>query len=324
MAAVITAQPQDSSATVGTTHTFTVGYTTVGNASFQWIVGGQVVDGATSDTFDTLVATTSNSYTTVQVVIIDDSDGLGVTSEVALAISLSAEKTATRHSLVFNYDDNNFTWRDPLIEIGNDVDGYKLYDITWETYNFTPGFQQRWEDWQEGAVRAATWQDELDLADADKTRWIDTFSKGDAKEILQVSNGTVHAADKVDNRQGSLKRYWCMRTQMDMDDMVPEWTTNKIKQIKQFVFHMQSDQRLIDAARDNTVDFYVGWSQNLMEDPNWKSPVTVSLEDRQAGGRYKVDYRTSGRYLSTMYDFTDSINLAFTGGDIDAAETAGR
>ena len=111
---------------------------------------------------------------------------------------------------------------------------------------------------------------------------------------------------------------------MDLDDLVPDWTTNRIKQIKQFVFHMQSDQRFVLPADANDFSFYVGWSNNLMEDPNWKAPVTVNLEDRKAGGQYKIDYRTSGRYLSMSFDFTNSEQLAFTGGDMDANQVAGR
>ena len=129
--------------------------------------------------------------------------------------------------------------------------------------------------------------------------------------------------DQVDNRYGALKQFYIERTQMDMDDLVSDWTTNKIKQIRQFVFHLQSDERFI-TTDPNEIGFYVGWSNNLMEDPNYKAPVTVDLRSRDNGGKYKVDYRTSGRYLSMRYDLTDSKQLAFTGGDIDAKEAAGR
>lgn len=291
------------------------------DASYQWFVDGAAVDGETATTFDTLVATSQNSYSLVTCTIIDNADNTGVTSDVALAISLTgaAGSTTSRHSLVFNYDDNNFTWKDPLVEIGNDVDGYALYDIGFQRYGFTPGWQERWEDYNDGAVSAATWA----TVDATK-RWVDTADKGDSKEILQIANGVVYRADAVLNRQGSIKKYYVERTQMDLDDQVPQWTTNRIKQVKQFVFHMQSDQRKIDVNRVNTVDFYTGWSQNLMEDPNWKPAKAVNLEDRSNGGQYKVDYRTSGRYLSVAWDLTDSQQLAFTGGDIDANEVGGR
>lgn len=321
MAATITTQPVDSTVAEGSTHSFTVAASGVGNLTYQWLVDGVVQEGETGTTFNTLVASTSNSYALVTVTVVDDDDGIGETSDVALAITLSAELTATRHGLVFNYDDNNFTWKDTLVEIGNDVDGYKLYDITYETYGFTPGWQARWEDYKDGAVKAQTWENALS---GEGNRWSDTYGTSNAKEIMQVSNGDVYKADQVDNRQNSLKNFFVERTQMDLDDLVPDWTTNRIKQIKQFVFHMQSDMRFIDANRENTVDFYVGWSNNLMDDPAWKAPITVKLEDRASGGAYKVDYRTSGRYLSTRYDLSDSVQLAFTGGDIDANQVAGR
>ena len=122
------------------------------------------------------------------------------------------------------------------------------------------------------------------------------FSIGENTELLTVANGMVYTSEKIANRSSSLKRYYATRTQIDLDDLVPEWTTNKIKQIKQFIFHMQSDPRLITG--DNQIDYYVGWANNLMEEPNWKAARTVDLRKLSNGGDYKIDYRTSGRYLA--------------------------
>lgn len=328
MAATITLQPVDSSATVGASHTFTVGATGVGTLSYQWVVAGVAVDSdvqplAVTNTYTGLVATATNSYTPVYCLITDSDDNVTVQSDAALAISTVASTFNTRHGLVYNYDDDNFTWKDPAVEIGNATDGWKLYDVSYQTYGFAPGWQERWSDYALGGVKQATWADELAKPTADKTRWTDTFDKSNSKEVLQVTNGLVYKADQVNNRYGALKQFFIERTQMDMDDLVPDWTTNKVKQIKQFVFHMQSDERFI-TTDPNEIDFYVGWSNNLMEDPKYKPPVTVDLRSRDKGGKYKVDYRTSGRYLSMRYDLTDSKQLAFTGGDIDAKEAAGR
>lgn len=323
MAATITQQPVDSSVGVGGTHTFTVVATGTGTLSYQWFVNGVPVDGATSSTFNTYVATANNSYTPVKVNVLDDADGFGVASDAALAISTQATTFNTRHGLVYNYDDDNFTWKDPAVEIGNGTDGWALYDVNYQTYGFAPGWQERWSDYALGAIKGSTWAGEIAKPTADKTRWTDTFDKSNSKEVLQVTDGLVYKADQVDNRYGALKQFFIERTQIDMDDLVPDWTTNKVKQIKQFVFHMQSDERFI-TTDPNEVDFYVGWSNNLMEDPKYKAPVSVDLRSRDNGGKYKVDYRTSGRYLSMRYDLTDTKQLAFTGGDIDAKEAAGR
>lgn len=328
MTATITQQPIDSSVTVDTYHTFTVGATGVGTLTYQWVVGGVSVDpevypSAGQAAFNELLATAANSYTPVYCLITDSDNNVTIQSEVALAISLSTSVTNTRHALVYNYDDDNFTWKDPYVEIGQDGVGWALYDVSFQHYGFTPGWQERWSDYGVGGVKEQTWADALAIPVRDRLRWTDTFDKSDTKEVIQVTDGLVYRADQVDNRYGALKMFYVKRTQMDMDDLVPEWTTNKVKQIKQFVFHMQSDERFI-TDDPNTIDFYVGWSNNLMEDPNWKPPVTVSLRDRAAGGKYKVDYRTSGRYLSMKYDLRNSKQMAFTGGDIDAKEAAGR
>ena len=322
MAVTITQQPVDSIVTVGSTHSFTVAATaTNGTLRYEWFYKGVATGFPSAATYDELLAGEDNSYATVYCIVYDD-DNIGVQTDIVLAISLKADVFNNLHALVFNYDDNNFTWKDPAVEQGNEIDGYKLYDVTFQTYGFTPGFQERWSDYGIFSQRALDWND----AKADggnPTRWTDTFSKSNSKEIVQVTNGLVYTADQVDNRYGALKQFFIERTQMDMDDMVPDWTTNKVKQIKQFVFHMQSDERRI-TVDPNEIDFYVGWSTNLMDEPNWKAPVQIDLRSTDNGGQYKVDYRTSGRYLSMRYDLTDSKQLAFTGGDIDAKEAAGR
>ena len=323
MTATITVQPQDSRAVVGATHTFSVSATGSGTLSYQWYLDGVAELGETSSTYTTLTAAIDNSYTKVTVVVFDDADNTYVTSDVAFAISTTPANNATRHSLVFNYDDNNFTWKDPYVEMLNDQGQYELFDITFQSYGFTPGWQERWNDYSSGGVSESTWEDAKAGA-VNAVLWSETSTKGDSKQVMQIANGYLYQADSQINRQNSLKKYYVERTQMDLDDLNPEWTTNKIKQIKQFVFHMQSDQKVIASDRDNTIDFYVGWSNNLMEDPNWKPPVEISLEDRKWGGQYKIDYRSSGRYLAMHFDLTNTTQIAFTGGDMDAKEASGR
>lgn len=313
MTVSITTQPETSRALVGELHTFAVSATGTEPLTYEWFVEG-VSQGVVSDRLFYYEARADNSFHRIYVVVGDD-DNTFESSETVVAISQTDTPNMQRHALVWNYDDNNFTWKDPAIEVGDE-----LYDVTWSTYGFSPGFQGRWSDYQSGGINESTWEQ----ARVANIRWSDTYSEGESKEVLQISTGQLWKADKVINAQDSLKRYYATRTQIDMDDLVPEWTTNKIKYIKQFVFHMQADQKDIPEDRDNTVDFSVGWAQNLMEEPNWQDAREIILEDRASGGKYKVDYRTSGRYLSLSFDFTNSTQLALTGGDIDAQETHGR
>lgn len=313
----IISPPQDSTVNVGESHTFEVFASGTGTLSYQWFVNGEEAEGATSSSFS-LQATLTNSYSLIYVLVQDDFDSQAVSTEPALAISRAASPNMTRHALVFNYDDNNFTWKDPAIEIQDPSDSsWDLYDITFQTYGFTPGFQERWTDYS-----GVSWND-ANSGGSSAVRWVDTFSIGDTKEIIEVANGTLYKANQEINRTGSLKRYFVTRTQIDMDDLNSNWTTNKIKYINQFVFHTQSDQRIV-ADRDSNFDFYVGWSLNLMDDPDWRPAVTVDLENRANNGDYKIDYRTSGRYLSMSFDVTDCAQLAMTGGDILADERGGR
>lgn len=313
MTSSITTQPADSSVLIGETHAFTVVDNRPGPLEYEWFVDG-VSQGVqlTPDFIGPLVADLLNSYTKVYVIIRDTSDNSFATSDTAFAISKTAAATATRHSLVWNYDDNNFTWRDPLVEKEQ-----KLYDIQYQAYGFSPGHQERWFQYKSGGDKENTWDAVGNLT------WNETFSRGKSKQIMQIVDGDVYLAEQQVNAPGSLKRYYVTRTQIDFDDLVPEWNSNLIKQIKQFTFHLQSDQRFI-GDNTNNIQFYVGWANNLMEDPNWKSAITVDLQDRKFGGDYRIDYRTSGRYLAYSFDFTDSEQLAFTGGHVDANVVAGR
>lgn len=312
MTASIATQPVDSSVLIGSTHSFTVAVGGTGPFEYEWFVNdvSQGVQGTSE--FNTLIADLLNSYTKVFVIVKDTADNTFATSDIAFAISETSSVTATRHSLVWNYDDNNFTWRDPLIEKEQ-----KLYDIQYQVYGFSPGHQERWSQYKQGGDNELTW------ASAGSLTWDQTFSKGDSKQTLQIADGDIYLAEQKVNAPNSLKRYYVTRTQIDFDDLVSEWNSNLIKQIKQFTFHIQSDQKII-LDSENNIQFYIGWSNNLMENPNWKPAINVDLQDRKFGGDYKIDYRTSGRYLAYSFDFTDSEQIAFTGGYIDANVVSGR
>lgn len=326
MPAVIEYQPRDSYARIGETHSFTVQATGT-SLSYQWYFQDSIVEGATSATWDTLEATTDNSYQPVYV-IVSDSDGTVVNSNVVLAVSRTVAQSQvdsitnpysaqTRHALMWNYKNDTFTWKDPATE--QEVDGeFSVYDSDFQTFGFMPGFQQRWNDYKSGAYLESTWTAAASLT------WLETFSKGSDKEMLIVSNGQLFRGEVQRNRVGSLKKYFVERTQIDFDGLSPEFRSGKVKQTKRFVMDVQGDQKQVSRGSVNKVDFYVGWSMNLMEDPKYKGPVTFDLQARDFGGSYKVDYRSSGRYMGMLFDMTEASQLSFTGGEVEVAQTSGR
>jgi hypothetical protein len=82
---------------------------------------------------------------------------------------------------------------------------------------------------------------------------------------------------------------------------------------------------MVSEDYDSKVDMYVGWSMNLMQEPNYKkTPVSFDLQATDFGGSYKVDYRSSGRYMGFYFDMTEANQLSFTGGEVDVSQTSGR
>ena len=321
MTAVITLEPLDSVVVIGQAHSFTV-EATGGTLEYQWFVNEIPVDGATSATFDTLIATAENSYTPVYVIVTDTSDSTEATSVTALALSqpvpiFNPYANLSKHALMWNYKNDTFTWKDPATE--QEVGGnFGLFDVDFQVFGFVPGFQQRWEDYKETAFLESTW------SAASSLLWLDTFSKGKDKEMLMVSNGQLLRGEVQRNRVGSEKVYFAERTQIDFDGLSPEFRSGNVKQTKRFVMDVQGDQKQVSRGSVNKVDFYVGWSMNLMEDPKYKGPITFDLQARDFGGSYKVDYRSSGRYMGMFFDMTEASQLSFTGGEVEVAQTSGR
>lgn len=324
MTVYIEKQPVESRQAIGYDHTFSVGaIATDGPIRYQWYVGGLPIAGADSSVYKP-TASADNSNKTVFVVVRDDSDSLVsvdvtmVTTELPTAGAPTGYEDVTSHALLWNFKNDTFTWKDPTVEqlVGNE---YKQLNIDSQTYAFRPGFQQRWEDYKDGAVLASTW------ADAGTLAWFQTFSKGRDKEMLVVSNGQLFKAESARNRANSYKQYFVERTQLDFDGVSPEFRSGKIKQTKRFVMDIQGDQRMIVTGEESKVDMYVGWSLNLMADPNYKkTPLSFDLQSTDFGGSYKVDYRSSGRYMGLYFDMTEANQLSFTGGEIDVSQTSGR
>jgi hypothetical protein len=326
MTVYIERQPVESRQAIGFDHFFSVGaIATDGPIRYQWYLGGIPVVGANSSVFKP-EATSANSGKLVFVVITDDTSS--ATSNTvrmrATEANIIGDPNAggylnvDKHALLWNFKNDTFTWKDPTTE-QQDGDKYLQHDVDSQSYAFVPGFQQRWEDYQSGALLESTWADAGDLT------WFQTFSKGRDKEMLIVSNGQLFKAEAQRNRPDSHKQYFVERTQLDFDGLSAEFRSGKVKQTKRFILDIQGDQRMVSEDYDSKVDMYVGWSMNLMQEPNYKkTPVSFDLQATDFGGSYKVDYRSSGRYMGFYFDMTEANQLSFTGGEVDVSQTSGR
>ena len=214
-----------------------------------------------------------------------------------------------RTSLVWNFEDDNFTWMDAAIDMDT-----KLDPVVCMHYNFDAGFQTRWSDLDALGV---LWSDLQDQG----TRWSDFYGGGQDQNMLWLSDTGVYKSDQVVTQSG-MKTYFVEKTNIDLDESLGI-TTNKWKHLRQFYFHLKSNRAEAGIA-ENNFTFSTGWSKNLMDAPDWHAPITVNLQTTANDGRHKVDLRTTGRYLALRIDFTSTLEFAMTGGDLDVEPTHGR
>jgi len=220
--------------------------------------------------------------------------------------------TRTRTALVYNFEDDNYTWMD-----ASEPTAEGLKPVVCMQYGFNPGWVTRWTDLID---TGETWADLL--GEAPQREWIDFYSHGTEENMFWLTADRLLKSDQQIQLIDNPKEYFVERKHIDLDDLVQAWTTNKWKHLKQFYFHLQSPADIGDSA--NTFDIAVGWSKNLMDDPEWLAPSTINLQSTTNSGEYKYDFRTTGRYLAMKMDFSNTKEIKMTGGDLDASESHGR
>ena len=222
---------------------------------------------------------------------------------------------STRLALVWNFEDNNFTWMDSSVIVGTE-----LSSVVCMKYGFEPGWQTRWED-----LDAVTWDDLSAGTDpwsvlAERpARWEDFYEAGGEQNMYWLTSEGVYTSDQVIDRTG-VKKYFVERISIDLDDVMGT-TSQSYKQVKQLYPLLQSPSAV---TGENLYDFKIGWANNLMDIPDYKPAVTIDLQKTSVGGRHKIDQRGTGRYLAMYWDFTYTDEIAFTGVDVNAAEVYGR
>lgn len=231
---------------------------------------------------------------------------------VIILFNLGGFGISSRECLVYNYEDDNYTFQDAATQ---DADLQQaLLGVEWMTYDFIPGWQVRWSDLE---AAGTTWQD---LEDAG-TRWSDFYKHGDEEAMFWLNNEGLWRSDMYAETAGN-KNYYVERVGIDLDDMVPQWTTNLWKFISEFYFHLQSPSPTLVTPNEFSVQF--GWAETLMDEPTWELPIVVNLDSIQKGGEYKADTRTAGRYLSLRLIFNTTQRIKMSGADINAEEFYGR
>jgi hypothetical protein len=241
------------------------------------------------------------------------SGGLTRIVSFSLAAYDGVEAFTRRNALVWNFEDDNYTWMDAAVDTGTD-----LTDVVCMHYAFAPGWGVRWQDLIPEPTEI--WKGGTGTIITATTKWSDLLSAGNDKHLFWLATDGVYRSDQAVKTDG-VKRYFVERVAIDLDDLVPEWTTNNFKHLRQFYFHLQSPTPL-DGTNNFTMR--VGWGKTLMDAPTWEPEVTVNLQETDSSGAYKADLRTTGRYLSIEMNFDTTNELKMSGGDMDVILSHGR
>ena len=184
-------------------------------------------------------------------------------------------------------------------------------------YGFNPGWLVRWSDLDAGGD---TWDGSGDLLTA-TTKWSDFYSHGTEENLFWLASDGVYRSDQVVKTDG-IKDYFVTRDDIDLDDVVQQWTSSNYKHAKQFFFHLETPKTI--GTDVNNFTFIPGAKNNLEDDPSWREPVTVNLQKTANSGRHKVDFRVTGRYLAMEMNFNTTSEIRMSGGELDAEEAHGR
>jgi hypothetical protein len=228
-----------------------------------------------------------------------------------------------RFALVWNFEDNNFTWMDASV-----IDAGELVPSVCMTYGLEPGWQTTWASLLDhGIIWGAEGDTGLDnlMAGTDEwgdgespTGWDDFYYAGKEQGMFWLSDAGVSEADQVLDKSG-LKQYFAERVSMDFDDALGS-TSNTYKHVRQLFPLLESPE----SGAMNTYRFSIGWSANLMDEPDYKPGRTIYLNKSGYSGKHKIDTRSTGRYMAMKWDFTYTDEIAMTGVDIDIEESHGR
>lgn len=219
---------------------------------------------------------------------------------------------ATIDALIWNFEEDNFTFADSW------VDAISPEAVICMQYQNDPGWSVRYVDLMPGGVQETTY---LSLI-ANGTRYVDLSSLGEEENLYWLTAKGLYLSDQAAATTGT-KSYFVERRNIDLNDIVGEFTTSKWIHAKQLYFHLAS-QLQAEVQSVNIFAIQVGWSDSLMDEPKWLPLSNINLQTRESGGRVKYDFRSTGRYLALRMYFDTTAEIKMTGAEIDVVQAHGR
>jgi len=308
----ITQHPQDVYGSPGGVRIFSVSVFDNGEeASFQWYKNDEPITGETSSTLEiTLSEVLSPSEYWVKV---SDQYGYQDSRRAQAIVYSGAEEPETvyREGMLWNFEDNNFSWMDSSIDKIN-----QLEDIVCMKYQPDPGFITRWADLKVGGSYERTWQE----LESNNALWSDFYGKGAELNMYWLSDTGLWLSDQFVKINGK-KQYYVERVLIDLNEIVSDFTSNRWIYANQLYFHLKG---LLESEESNYFNVSVGWADTLNDEPDFLPLERVNLQTRQRQGTVKHDFRSTGRYLALRFEFNETSKIQFTGAEINAEQTHGR
>ncbi len=202
----------------------------------------------------------------------------------------------TRLALAYNYEDDNYSTIDASYDNGTAL--VPVVDMVYGL-NFVAA---------QGTEVAGTW-DESNLSwdSYGPVQWSPT---AEDIALFWLTKDQLFRANALSTPAPN-KNYIVRKTNIDLDELNPQLTTNLWKHLRQMYPH---------AAGSGVMRVRFGWSPSLETAPNWDDYIDYPLNTVTA----KVDTRTTGRYLAMEFRMEDTTLLRFSGADIDVLPVYGR
>jgi hypothetical protein len=210
--------------------------------------------------------------------------------------------------LIYNYKDNNFSQGQAYVTVGQaGVGGRSINDAVCFMYGFDESDTVTWAQIESEGKSWSEWF-------ATDTSWASLQQVGFKQKMFWMTAGGLYEAERREVSDEN-KLYFVERYGIDLSELNPQMTSNRWKHLRQLYPHVDTVNQPEGVTESwSDVQFTVGWTDTLLSKVvNNKDIITYDTLQ----GDYKVDVRTTGRYLYFRMDALTDGFFRFTSMDYD-------
>ena len=211
--------------------------------------------------------------------------------------------------LVYNYEDDNWSFIDASVELDAVFDEGEVGEYTQRTLSpvncmlFGLGASSAvlWSTWN---TAGTTW------AQAMSSTWAQLLDSGGTTKMYWLCPDQLYEADRLARDDLTIKSIYVEKTHIDLRLIAPDLGLERLN-------HMRQMYPLIEG--DGVLEISVGWSPNISAgaaNTTWQTTADMEMQMGQTD-ESKIDFRTTGRYLGLRFFFNRCTQWAMTGCDVD-------